>query len=107
MNYACLAGPSVDGLSRHMYTDNRSSTVAMGRKVMAPLSLSDGTRLPAGAHVAIPTWPMKDSFYYENPGKFDGRRFLEKRSEPGNEHRWQFVTTTPEHLGFGHGQHAW
>ncbi|KAK7713135.1 hypothetical protein SLS57_007465 [Botryosphaeria dothidea] len=81
-------------------------SMAMGRKVMAPLTLSDGTRLPAGAHVAIPTWPMKDSFYYENPGKFDGRRFLEKRSEPGNEHRWQFVTTTPEHLGFGHGQHA-
>ncbi|KAH7012014.1 P450 monooxygenase [Macrophomina phaseolina] len=83
-----------------------TGSTAMGRKVMTPITLSDGTKLPAGAYVAIPTWPMKDSFYYENPQKFDGRRFLEKRNQPGNENRWQFVTTTPEHLGFGHGQHA-
>ncbi|KAK0665002.1 Cytochrome P450 monooxygenase pyr3 [Lasiodiplodia hormozganensis] len=81
--------------------------LAMNRKVTTPVTLSDGTYLPAGTHLALPTWPMKDpDFYGPDADKFDGRRFLEKREQPGNEHRWQFVTTSPEHLGFGHGQHA-
>ncbi|EKG13109.1 Cytochrome P450, partial [Macrophomina phaseolina MS6] len=82
------------------------SANALPRKALAPITLSDGTHIPAGAFVSVPTWTMRDSYYYENPDNFDGRRYLEKRSQPGNEHRWQFVTTAPEHLGFGHGQHA-
>lgn len=77
----------------------------MNRMVTTPVTLSDGTHLPAGSHLALPTWPMKDpDFYGPDADKFDGRRFLERREQPGNEHRWQFVTTSPEHLGFGHGK---
>ncbi|GME22686.1 Cytochrome p450 [Neofusicoccum parvum] len=82
-------------------------SMIMGRKVMTPVTLSDGTYLPKNSHVAMPTWTMKDELFYgPDAALFDGRRFLEKRSLPGNEHRWQFVTTSPEHLGFGHGKHA-
>ncbi|KAL1632772.1 hypothetical protein SLS58_011319 [Diplodia intermedia] len=80
---------------------------SMTRRVTAPVTLSDGTHLAAGTHVAIPTWHMKDpDFYGPDAATFDGRRFLDRREQPGSEHRWQFVTTSPEHLGFGHGQHA-
>lgn len=28
------------------------------------------------------------------------------REQPGNVNKYQFVTTSPNHIGFGHGQHA-
>lgn len=80
----------------------------MGRKVMSPVTLSDGTHLPVGSHIALPTWTMTDPLFYgADAARFDGRRFLDlRRGEPGAENRWQFVSTSPEHLGFGHGSHA-
>lgn len=82
-------------------------TAPLNRLVMKDITLSDGTVLPKGASVAISSHPvMTDASIYEDPERYDGRRFWRKRQEPGNEHRYQFVTTSPEHLGFGHGQHA-
>ena len=43
---------------------------------------------------------------YTEPEKFDAARFLRMRQQSGAESRHQFITTTPEHMGFGHGQHA-
>ncbi|KAI3397101.1 hypothetical protein diail_11244 [Diaporthe ilicicola] len=37
---------------------------------------------------------------------FDGHRFLRMRQTPGKENQAHFVTTGPDSLGFGHGQHA-
>jgi cytochrome P450 len=48
----------------------------------------------------------RDPKYYSDPEKFDGYRFLKMRAEPGKENVAQFVSTSPDHLGFGHGQHA-
>lgn len=47
-----------------------------------------------------------DAQYYNDPKKFDGYRFLKMREKPGKENTAQFVSTSPNHLGFGYGQHA-
>ena len=47
-----------------------------------------------------------DPTIYPEPLKFDMERFLHMRSQPGQENTWQFVTTSPEHMLFGHGEHA-
>ena len=47
-----------------------------------------------------------DPSIFPEPYSFNGRRYLEMRQMTGSENRWQFVTTSPEHLIFGHGKHA-
>ncbi|KAL1643064.1 hypothetical protein SLS58_005033 [Diplodia intermedia] len=79
----------------------------MTRRVEQAVTLSDGTRLPKGSHIAMPTFQMYDPANWgPDADKFVGHRFLDMRNQPGQENRWQFVTTSTEHMGFGHGQHA-
>ncbi|GKZ68719.1 hypothetical protein AnigIFM50267_003461 [Aspergillus niger] len=78
----------------------------INRVAMGDITLSDGTRIPKGASIAVSAHNMEDETLYPNAKTYDGFRFYKKRQEPGNEHRFQFVTTSPEHLGFGHGMHA-
>ncbi|KAF4832904.1 Cytochrome P450 monooxygenase trt6 [Colletotrichum tropicale] len=79
----------------------------MNRRVEAPITLSDGTYLPRGVHLGVPVSHMRDSeFLGESPDQFDGHRFLRMRQQPGQENKWQFVTTSPHFLSFGHGKHA-
>ncbi|EOD48581.1 putative cytochrome p450 protein [Neofusicoccum parvum UCRNP2] len=80
--------------------------VLMNRVALEAFNLPDGTRVPKGAMVGIPTWHMQDASNFEDPDKFDGERFLRMRQIPGLETRAQFVTTSADHLGFGHGKHA-
>ncbi|KAI8302054.1 Cytochrome P450 monooygenase 1 [Colletotrichum sp. SAR11_59] len=56
--------------------------------------------------VAVANTSRHDSTIYENPLEFDGYRFLRMRQTPGKENQAHFVTTSPDSLGFGHGQHA-
>ncbi|KAH0436392.1 cytochrome p450 [Colletotrichum camelliae] len=77
------------------------------RKVEAPVTLSDGTHLPKGVHVSISMWQNRDpAIWGPDADNFDGHRFLRMREQPGQENRWQFVSTSPEWLAFGHGMHA-
>ena len=48
----------------------------------------------------------RDPDIYSDPNKFDSTRFLRLREQPGEEKAHQFATTTPAHMGFGHGQYA-
>ncbi|KAJ3545459.1 hypothetical protein NM208_g2495 [Fusarium decemcellulare] len=69
--------------------------------------LSDGIFIPKGAHITMPTYHMRDpKVFGVNADRFDGHRFLRMRQRPGEENRWQFVSTSPEFLSFGHGTHA-
>jgi cytochrome P450 len=70
------------------------------------VKLSDGTFLPRDTISAVASTRHWDAKYYSDPEKFDGYRFLKMRQEPGKENVAQFVSTSPNHLGFGHGQHA-
>ncbi|KAB2573778.1 putative cytochrome p450 protein [Lasiodiplodia theobromae] len=89
--------------SQRLHTLN---AVLMNRQATEAVKLSDGTILPKGCIIGIPTYHMRDDENYENPDKFDGSRFLRMRQEPGMETRGQFVTTSADHIGFGHGQRA-
>lgn len=78
----------------------------MRRIAEAEVKLSDGTVIPKGAF----TWVTLDAYRnperYPDPNVFNPRRFLEMRNQPGQENKWQLVTTSADHLGFGHGEHA-
>ncbi|KAK1625299.1 cytochrome P450 [Colletotrichum phormii] len=65
-------------------------SISMGRIADADVQLSDGTVIPKAMKCAVANTSRHDPAIYENP--------LEK---PG-----AFVTTGPDSLGFGHGQHA-
>lgn len=78
----------------------------MNRGAVTSRTLSDGTILPKGASIAVPTLSMVDGNLYPSPERFDGYRFVRLRQQPGNEGRCQYVATSSEHLGFGHGKHA-
>lgn len=49
---------------------------------------------------------VRDPEIYENLEKFDAYRYLRKRERAGEENGHQFVTTSPDNLACGHGQHA-
>lgn len=79
---------------------------SMRRIAEAPVKLSDGTVIPKGAF----TWVTLDAYrnpdIYANPKEYNPRRFLDLRNQPGQENKWQLVSTTADHLGFGHGEHS-
>ncbi|KAI1813368.1 cytochrome P450 [Poronia punctata] len=81
------------------------ATMSMNRYVEKPLLLSDGTQIPSGVRIAVVS-DFSNPAVYPSPEKFDVARFVKKRQEPGQENSWQFVTTSPTHLSFGHGEHA-
>jgi len=78
----------------------------MRRIALREITLSDGTIIPKNTTVAASESRMWDPSVYPQPEKWDGTRFLKLREESGKEHVAQLVSTSPEHLGFGHGQHA-
>lgn len=81
------------------------SETSMNRFVEDEITLSDGTVLPKHSRINVMASYM-DPKVYENPETFDAARFMKMREQPGNETSWQFVTTSSEHMLFGHGQHA-
>ncbi|KAK2740064.1 cytochrome p450 monooxygenase [Colletotrichum kahawae] len=79
---------------------------SMQRVAVGDVTLSDGTFIPKGTSVCVSSHALFDANVYENPEKWDGYRFLRMREQPGKENVSQLVSTSPEHLGFGHGKHA-
>lgn len=79
---------------------------SLNRLALREIPLSDGTVIPKGATIAVSAHINEDESIYPNASTYDGYRFYKKRQEPGNEHRFQLVTTTRESFGFGHGIHA-
>ncbi|KAJ8124096.1 hypothetical protein ONZ43_g101 [Nemania bipapillata] len=80
--------------------------ITMQRIADAEIRLSDGTVIPKGAKCAVTNTSRLDASLYENPERFDGYRFLRMRNDPGKENSAQFVATSVDSLGFGHGLHA-
>ncbi|KAF9888074.1 hypothetical protein FE257_009339 [Aspergillus nanangensis] len=96
----------MDSVMKESQRVNAASIAFMNRLAMQDIILSDGTRIPKGATLVVSAHNMQDESLYPNATTYDGFRFYNKRQEAGNEHRFQFVTTSPDHLGFGHGMHA-
>lgn len=78
----------------------------MNRLVKHDITLSNGEVLPRGARIMVNDDKVNDPDSFPDPGKFDAARFQRLREQPGEENRHQFVTTTSDHMAFGHGQHA-
>lgn len=77
----------------------------MNRMVKKPITLSNGTTIPAGARIMVSDEKCLDPELYPEHDKFDAARFLRLREQSGEENRHQFVSTTASHMAFGHGKH--
>ncbi|GJE97803.1 cytochrome P450 [Phanerochaete sordida] len=92
----------LDSFLRESQRMNGPTTVSMFRHVLRPVTLSDGTHLPAGTTVVTPTLPTHlDGANYADAGAFDALRFYRAAGvQPA------LVTTSADYITFGHGKHA-
>ena len=78
-------------------------SISMQRYVEKDIELSDGTVLPKDSRIMV-------AGDFMEPGAdiagFDAERWMRMRKEFEEERNWQFVTTSPEYMAFGHGKHA-
>jgi cytochrome P450 len=66
-------------------------------------TFSDGTYVPAGTFLAVPSAPLHhDSELYDNACEMDPFRFEKPKED--NLTRRQFTSTDFEYLAFGHGK---
>ena len=78
----------------------------LDRIVVKEFKLSDGTVLPKGTYVTVPSFAMYfDNENYPDAAEFDPWRFSKLRQNPGEETLHSFVQTTPTFLHFGYGGH--
>ncbi|KAJ5304275.1 uncharacterized protein N7443_003935 [Penicillium atrosanguineum] len=82
------------------------SNVSMRRIVGKDFELSDGTNIPKGVQLMVSADWHWNSDFYENPLVFDPYRFLKMKQIPGRESHAHLVSPSPEHMGFGYGNHA-
>ncbi|KAJ3955148.1 hypothetical protein N0V92_008336 [Colletotrichum tropicale] len=59
-----------------------------------------------GDRIAIDTYRMGDPELHQDPEKWDPYRFIKMAEQPGKANYAQLVVTSPDHLAFGHGDHA-
>ena len=78
----------------------------MHRTATTDIQLPSGVIIKKGEKTAISSHRMWSPQDYEDPEKFDGYRFVERRKIPGYENRSLLVSTSHDHLGFAHGKHA-
>jgi len=98
----------LDSFMKESQRLNQAVLMTFNRKVIKPVRLSDGTTLPKGAYITLPSDSVaRDPDIYANPDHFDGFRFYEKRMSSKTEaNRHQFATVGPESLAFGQGKQA-
>ncbi|CAK7217407.1 hypothetical protein SCUCBS95973_003141 [Sporothrix curviconia] len=79
------------------------------RKVLRPITLSNGQQIPADVTIEIPAVSVNsDPSIFPDPLKFDGLRFYNLRQDGPKESAalHQFVSVNPSSLTFGYGRHA-
>ncbi|KAJ5205664.1 Cytochrome P450 [Penicillium cf. griseofulvum] len=96
----------MDSVMKETQRTHPLSLTSMNRLALRRVVLSDGTVIPKGANMFVSTKTLEDDSIYPNAATYDGYRFYNKRQQPGNEHKHQFVATSTEHFVFGHGVHA-
>ncbi|KAI6042744.1 cytochrome P450, partial [Pisolithus marmoratus] len=83
------------------------TVASIHRKAMKDLTLSDGTFIPKGTHLLVPTCVFhRDSSVYEDPDTFNPFRFSQLRDDGDENARYQMVGVTRDYLPFGCGKHA-
>lgn len=81
--------------------------VLMGRRVVSPrgYTFSDGTYLPFGTFVGVPTFAVHhdERVYPSDPFNFDGFRYYREQKNPTS---GGMASSNLGYLPFGHGRHA-
>lgn len=77
----------------------------MLRYVVRDVRLTNGVVLPAGGLVMLEDDGVTDPLINASPETFDARRYMRLRSQPNEESRHQFATTSTDNLVFGYGVH--
>ncbi|KAF4416178.1 putative cytochrome P450 monooxygenase (lovA) [Fusarium austroafricanum] len=75
------------------------------RIALADVTLPNGDILKKGDRVIGETTQMWSPDYYENALEFDAYRYVKMR-QSGDDKKAHLVSTSADHLGFGHGLHA-
>ncbi|KAF2173631.1 hypothetical protein M409DRAFT_61961 [Zasmidium cellare ATCC 36951] len=96
----------LDSFLKEVHRFRPLSLTSMYRLVKKPVSLNDGTLLPAGTRLKIDDTMVHDSTLFSNAGTFEVARFQRLRKQSGEEHQHQFVSLTPDIMAFGYGRHA-
>ncbi|KAK0630464.1 ent-kaurene oxidase [Bombardia bombarda] len=104
----------LDSVMKESQRLNPPNMARFARFVEKPVTLKDGTKLPAGVVVETPHIAItRDPKLFPNPNTFNPHRFANLRAglspDPigyKNTEQYQFVTTTKENASFGYGRHA-
>ncbi|KAL4944974.1 hypothetical protein BDV06DRAFT_232154 [Aspergillus oleicola] len=78
----------------------------MVRTTTSPVTFADGLQVPSNTRTLVSCHNMWSDTVHKNATEFDGYRFMKLRLLPGQENWTQLVSTSNNHLGFGHGMHA-
>ncbi|KAF4999917.1 hypothetical protein FGRMN_2155 [Fusarium graminum] len=78
------------------------------RLAMADITLPNGDIIKKGERIVCDTTHMWNSDYYKEATKFDAYRYVRAReaSEHAQHAHPHLVSTSFDHMGFGHGNHA-
>lgn len=102
--------PKMDSALKESQRMHPVNAISIVRLAMMDIPLSTGSILPKGTHFAVASDAVgKDPTIYPNPEIFDPWRFMKLHEAAENESdkgQWQFVTTSPVSMGFGHGVQA-
>ncbi|KAI4151581.1 MAG: hypothetical protein LQ340_003426, partial [Diploschistes diacapsis] len=93
---------------RHLTNAISRGKVAFNPIVRTPLTLSDGTRLPAGTHFSVASEAvMHNAAFVASPDAFDPFRYYRLReSGPDQVQKHQSAMTDQNNLHFGHGKYS-
>ncbi|KAJ3536578.1 hypothetical protein NM208_g1525 [Fusarium decemcellulare] len=83
-----------------------TGVVSMERLALEDITLSDGTVIPKDTGLAVSSHRMWNADVHSNPDQWDGYRFYKMRDDPVKHNASLLVSTSPDHLAFGHGRHA-
>nr|QKX96248.1 CYP68J5 [Aspergillus ochraceus] len=76
------------------------------RQATNDIKLKSGFVIKKGTRVVIDSTHMWNPEYYTDPLQYDGYRYFNKRQTPGEDKNALLVSTSANHMGFGHGVHA-
>ncbi|KAI0933315.1 hypothetical protein AcV7_004821 [Taiwanofungus camphoratus] len=86
---------------------NALGSMSFPRKVLQPITFSDGTFIPQGAYLSSNFTVHFDEEYYPDPHKFDGFRFVGENISTGGKanNSSGLIRTNSHYLIFGHGKY--
>ncbi|KAK2736196.1 hypothetical protein FQN57_000870 [Myotisia sp. PD_48] len=97
----------MDSFMKESQRLNPPSLATFERKLLIPITLSNGMKLPAGQVVHCNTAVLEDApANWGDPNIFDGFRFHRLRSNPSDSNKYQFASSNLEFMEWGLGREA-